>query len=69
MGRDDAPGGAARPLPDPLAPALSGESAAAAASGSSWCAMLSRVRTPLQIVVQQLVCLLVPFGVYEALEP
>ena len=30
--------------------------------------VLERVRTPMQVLAQQLVCLLVPFGVYEALD-
>ena len=48
-------------------PALSG-SGSGASKGSRLRRVLQRVRTPAQVLAQQLVCLLVPLGVYEALD-
>ena len=48
-------------------PALSGSSGGSS-RGSRVRRVLERVRTPMQVLAQQLVCLLVPFGVYEALD-
>ena len=48
-------------------PGMSGEAAGNAASGSRLVRAVRRVRTPLQVIAQQLVCLGVPFGVYEGL--
>ncbi len=44
--------------------AMEGESS----RGSSAMRALDRLRTPVQIVVQQLICLVLPFGVYVALD-